>query len=342
MSAELIRYDPRAGLALTPHLHAVREIFDAHNAVIYCPEARDAGWDLEFSEWAGRDSEARRAAHRKLVRAAPPAAPNFAAYDPFIVEKAQRNRTLTIRDLVALEPAAAGPHRRLWDALDARHEDEVRVLVCRGPRLLAWFGMVRETPFSKGEVRAFHELVAPLRERLLAEHATRAGRVEQSLIDAVLELVPEPCFVFGSGARIEFANAAALEMLETGAEQRACLQSLREAVLHGRRHDDFTLTSLAERGCPGYLLAVQTRRNEARASAVGRACRAWKVTGVRAAVLERLAAGGSNKEIAVSLGTTEVSVERHVTALFRASKTRSRAELLSRLFDLAAPGLARA
>jgi len=318
----------------------VREIFDAHNAVIYCPEPRAAGWDLEFSEWAGRDSEERRAAHRKLVRAAPPEAPNFAAYDPFVVEKAQQNRTLTIRDLVALEPAAAGPHRRLWDALDARQEDEVRVLVCRGPRLLAWFGMVRETPFSKGEVRAFHTLVEPLRERLLAEHATRAGRLEQSLIDAVLELVAEPCFVFGAGARIEFANAAALEMLER-AEQRACLEALRDAVVRGRRHADFTLTSLAERGCPGYTLAVQTRRNEARASAVGRACRAWNITGVRAAVLERLAAGGSNKEIAVALGTTEVSVERHVTALFRASKTRSRAELLSRLFDLAAPGLAR-
>jgi DNA-binding CsgD family transcriptional regulator len=337
-----MRYDPRTGPGLTPQLEAVLEIFDAHNAIVYCPEARAAGWELEFSEWAGRDSEQRRAAHRELVRAAPPDAPNFAAYDPFVVEKAQRNRTLTIRELVALEPAAAGPHRRLWEALDARQEDEVRVLVCRGPRLLGWFGMVRETPFSRGEVRAFHELVEPLRQRLLAEHATRAGRVEQSLLDAVLELVPEPCFVFGPGARIEFANAPALEMLETGGEPRACLESLREAVLRGRKHADFTLTSLAERGCPGYLLAVQTRRTKARASAVGRACRAWKVTGVRAAVLERLAAGGSNKEIAVALGTTEVSVERHVTALFRASKTRSRAELLSRLFDLAAPGLAHA
>ena len=342
MGAELVRYDPRAGVALTPHLHAIRELFDAHNAVIYSPEPRASGWDLEFSEWAGRDAEERRAAHRKLVQASPAEAPNFAAYDPFIVEKNQQNRTLTIRDLVALEPSAAASHQRLWAALDARQEDQVRVLICRGPRLLGWFGLVRETPFSKGEVRALHTLVEPLRERLLAEHATRRGRVEQSLIDTVLEIVPEPCFVFGPGARIEFANAAALAMLEGGVEQRTCLDALRDAVMRGRRHADFTLTSLAERGCPDYTLAVQTGRNEARASAVGRACRAWKVSGIRAAVLERLAAGGSNKEIAAGLGTTEVSVERHITALFRASKTRSRAELLSRLFDLAAPGLARA
>lgn len=342
MGSELTRFDPRAGLALTPHLHALRDVFEAHNAVIYCPEPRGAGWDLEFSEWAGRDSEARREAHRAIVRSAPAEAPNFAAYDPFVVEKTQQNRTLTIRDLVALQPNAAVSHRRLWDALDARQEDEVRVLICRGPRLLGWFGMVRETPFSKGEVRDFHTLVEPLRERLLAERATRVGRVEQSLIDAVLELVPEPCFVFGAGARIEFANAAALELLESVPEARARVDALRAAVSAGRRHPDFTLTSLAERGCPDYTLAVQTGRSEARASAVARACRSWKISGVRAAVLERLAAGGSNKDIAAALGTTEVSVERHVTALFRASKTRSRAELLSQLFDLAAPGVARA
>jgi DNA-binding NarL/FixJ family response regulator len=52
-------------------------------------------------------------------------------------------------------------------------------------------------------------------------------------------------------------------------------------------------------------------------------------------VLERVANGESNKEIAKALKRAEVTIERHLTRLFRASGSRCRTELITKLFSLA-------
>jgi DNA-binding NarL/FixJ family response regulator len=44
-----------------------------------------------------------------------------------------------------------------------------------------------------------------------------------------------------------------------------------------------------------------------------------------------VAGGASNKEIAFALACSEVTVENHITELFRRSNTKSRASLVSKL-----------
>jgi DNA-binding NarL/FixJ family response regulator len=49
-------------------------------------------------------------------------------------------------------------------------------------------------------------------------------------------------------------------------------------------------------------------------------------------VLTRLVAGDCNKEIAFALACSRRAVEHHITALLKKTGTRSRAELLARLY----------
>lgn len=329
---DLERLGPRVELDFVPHLSELRTILRAQNTLLYNPECADGGWDLEFSTWVGADAEKRRASHRKHVQRSPLEAPVFAAYDPFAVQAAQRNRAFTLEHLVTLESNVLERHRSVWTAIDAGEQDQLRVLVCQGPRLLAWFGVVRDEPFARDEEAMLTSLVVPLRARLLARRAAQSAGGEAALLNGLLEALAEPALLLGRHGHVEAANGAGLRLVDD--RESGLLESLRDALARGRPHPSFSLTRLQASGCPEYVLALHTANADRRVSQIARAVRSWKVTGARAAVLEKLAAGQSNKEIAHALRCAEVTVERHVTALFRASGTRSRTELLARLFAL--------
>jgi DNA-binding CsgD family transcriptional regulator len=240
-----------------------------------------------------------------------------------------------VEGLFALEPSASQSHRRVWSAIDAGQEDQLRALVCRGPRLLGWLGLVREERFRPAEVRAFASLIEPVRARLWAERAARAPRDRQGLLEAVLESMPDAALIFDSHGRVELGNAAGLRLLDGNPAEQKLLSSLREFVLRGEQHPEFSVTPLRIHGCPSYTLALRIAAADRRFALVERACRAFRISGPCAAVLELVAEGRSNKEIAARLKCAEVTVERHLTQLFRASGTSSRAELLARLLSFA-------
>jgi DNA-binding NarL/FixJ family response regulator len=57
----------------------------------------------------------------------------------------------------------------------------------------------------------------------------------------------------------------------------------------------------------------------------------WRLSVRQTRVLELVATGMSNKEIAVVLACTEATVENHMTELFRRSGATSRAGVVGRL-----------
>lgn len=59
----------------------------------------------------------------------------------------------------------------------------------------------------------------------------------------------------------------------------------------------------------------------------------WHITLRELAVLEWLVSGDSNKEIALKLGCSEVSIERRVTALLRKSRCDGRGRLIARFWS---------
>lgn len=333
VARELTRFDALGGFDFRPFLNEVRELLGAQNTLIYNPTCTEQGWDLEFGLWTGEAASARSAAHREHVKKSLTDKPHFAAYDPFAVQRAQRNRALTVQHLLAIESGASEAHRRVWSAIGAGQQDQVRILLCHGPRLLAWFGAVRDRRFGRADEQRLQSLASAMRARLVAERAARARAPHLGLVDGLLAAITEPALLLTKHGRIEAANAAGLQLVD---EDRAELfQALREALALGKRHPSFALTRLAAPGCPEYVLALHVDSHIAHADQVGQACRRWQLHGRRATVLEQLVAGRSNKEIAQLLQCAEVTVERHVTSLFRASGAASRTELLSKVLMVA-------
>jgi DNA-binding CsgD family transcriptional regulator len=329
LKRELTRFEPGRAFDLMPHLDELRQLFRAQNTLIYNPSCNERGWDLEFSLWAGDAADVRRAAHREHVRGSVADRPQFAAYDPFAVQRAQRNRALTVEHLIALENRASESHRQVWAAIGAGKQDQVRMLLCHGPRLLGWIGAVRDRAFSAADELRLQSLAEGLRARLLAERAAQSVLPHLGLVEGLLEAMPDPALVLSQRGHVEAANAAGLRLIDD--DRTELLSSLRDALARGRRHPAFALTRLVTHGCPEYVLALFVESNLAQADQVARACRRWGVAGRRAAVLERVVAGRSNKEIAVALSCAEVTVERHLTSLFRVSGARSRTELLRKV-----------
>ena len=62
--------------------------------------------------------------------------------------------------------------------------------------------------------------------------------------------------------------------------------------------------------------------------------RTWGLSVRQARVLELVANGASNKDIAIKLACAEVTVENHITELFRRCGAKSRAGLVGRLLTL--------
>lgn len=67
---------------------------------------------------------------------------------------------------------------------------------------------------------------------------------------------------------------------------------------------------------------------------VAKAARVWKLTARQIEVLRLAATGAANKSIAAALTCAEVTVEFHMTALFRKANVENRVQLVSRFWRL--------
>lgn len=331
-----------ASYDLSPVLEQLRDSLRAQNVVVYRPEIYGDGWDLEYSCWVGPDTEPRAKAHRAYLRSSDPDQPTFAAYDPFAVQLAQQNRALTTADLFAIEASAETRHSEVYAAMHVDAPEQVRMLVCEGPRLLGWLGAIRDEPFAEHEVALMQSLAEPMRKHLLVQRQLSRRGLQHPVIESLLDALPEPALIFSGAGALEFHNTRARTMLEQPSGP-AIFASLRRAVANRlrpraetnagtRAHEAFTLTPL--KGFLGYTLALYTQHQAPIARAIEHASKAWALSPRQASLIEQLAGGLSNKEIAVHLGCAEVTVEKQLTQLFRRTGSRSRTELMARLHAL--------
>jgi DNA-binding CsgD family transcriptional regulator len=312
-------------------LEELRTGLRADNVVAYRPEIYDAGWDLELACWVGRDAAERERAHRLFVQRSDPDEPTFAAYDPFSVQSVQQNRALDTRRLFALETGAKSRHDKLYAALKSQQTQQVRVLICEGPRLLAWLGALREEPFREDEVELLQRSVEPLRRHFSVQRQLARRGMQRGLLESLLDALDQPAVFFSARGVVEFENLRARELLAQPGG-RELFGSLRRAVVARRAHPAFTLAPL--RGFPGYTLALYTRHHKLLTGALEKARTLWQLTARQTSFLEHLAHGLSNKEIAARVGCAEVTVEKQLTHMYRTSGARSRTELLARLHAL--------
>jgi DNA-binding CsgD family transcriptional regulator len=288
-------------------LERLRDALDARLALAYVPEPTPRGWQLALAEAAGPEAAARSLELRAL-----PANAWFEGFDPFAVEAEQRNR---VREQDA--------DSQLGAALGLAGEPHVRALLCEGPRLLA---CVVVFGGALGVERLDHAL-GPLRRALARVLVPR-----HRLFEALLESLARPAFLLCQHGRVECANQRGLAWLDADAA-RSELEALRRAALSGTEHPGFALERLdSEPGEHHWL--VRAHAAPSGEELVTKASRRWQLKPSEQRVLERLVLGDSNKEIAAVLGFSEVTVERRLTRVYKATGTRSRTQLLARLRDL--------
>lgn len=318
--------------ALTWALPEMRALLRADFAGAYRVHATDTGWSLDFMLGAGPRAARLVGVYRDLVARHPRSDQFFGYYDPVVIPERERNRPMLLSDLARLEKRPKVAERPSWYAslygeLGLDGHDQLRVLLCRGPSLLAWIGASSPEPFTRREVSILRRLTKPLHRRLLLEQEVLAPGLSAAALDVALEALGRAAFVTSPKGRVAFANRAGTAMLE---HDRRSVAELLRASDAGR--GPFEITPIRVEGWPDYRLAVLRERAPSIATRLHHARRRWELTPAQARVLEELAAGSTNKEIAGALACAEVTVENHVTALLRRSKTRSRVHLLRKLF----------
>jgi len=184
-------------------------------------------------------------------------------------------------------------------------------------------GFVR--PDRVGEVTVALDLIAPwvasavgaaLAEAAQQSAALRREQDSRALaeviaaVDAQIAEMRGAVFALHSDGRVIARNDAARARPSNTNDPRAASFD----VVHG--HID------------GSLLLVERRHPLALARSVDAFAERIAATAKERAVLEHLAAGKSNKEIGAALECAEVTVETHLSALFRRAAVRGRVELL--------------
>jgi DNA-binding CsgD family transcriptional regulator len=318
--------DPPATLWLASEL---RELLDASFVGAYDPVPTQRGWAIHSMVGAGAQATANIRAFRVFVEQLPPS-DSFLAYNPFLVDPLQRNRPLRLCDLPT--GVFTRHSRTVLHTVGVAGQDQLRILLCNGPRLLSWFGATRAEPFTSREVAIFERLRKPLLGRVRLERLLRPRWPSALAVDAALEALARPAFILGPRRTIEVANKQGVAMLERGA--REVLTAIHESQRLPEGLGAFSITPLRFSGCPDHLLAIQKPQGPRAEDRVSVALRRWKLTPSQTRVLELLVTGASNKQIAAALSCATVTVEGHVTELFRRSGAKSRTDLMMRLFTV--------
>jgi DNA-binding CsgD family transcriptional regulator len=249
-------------------------------------------------------------------------------YDPRRPEPEQRNRALRLHEVHLHGPETTCVVERVWPEVGLGGYDQLRVLVCEGPALLAWIGGLREEPYTSRECDLLRALVPSLQRALpLHRRLLDAGILAAGLAQA-LEAMIAPAFVAHRDGRIDHANTAGVELADDP-EIDACGR-LRDAI-EGRETASFT-AHLEAPGVPERFLVVLRERGSALELRLREAAKDWHATDRELHVLRWLVTGDSNKEIAVKLGRSEVSVERRITSLLHKAKCDGRARLIVRFW----------
>lgn len=265
---------------------------------------------------------------------------NVAAYNPLRPEPEQRNVALRLSDLrrigfITPSGAPKGEAARqmadqLWPRFDLHARDQLRVLVCDGPSLLAWVGAFQPDLFKPRQKRILARLVPALRRRLILERALEQHAAVHAALDAAMEAIGAPAFLLDSSGSVLHCNAAGKVRVARGG--RTALVDLREAV-HGDAGDRFRVTRVAARGASDRFLVVEKATDAPLAACVSRAAARWELTPREGEVLGWLARGKTNRTIAALLGIAERTVETHVTAVLAKACVESRSALTARLLE---------
>jgi DNA-binding NarL/FixJ family response regulator len=316
-SLQTVRDGDGPGLReIVPAVHALLD-GDVSGAYGFAP--RDEGLSVEFIWTRGYDARAYGADLDQVIRRTP----RFAHWDPFRPERRQRNRVVELNQLPDNEGIRwlSTRHRVL-------HKVQLRVLLCEGESLLAWFGVLRDGAYGAREHAILRRLVEPLRRRALLDRHLALAPGAMQLLGVAMDAIGAPAYLLRGGG-IVHANAAGQAVLASN--RAATLESLR-AHLAAQAEGGFTLTRHTAPGVREHVLAIQARPPSDPGPRAAALAARWGLTDAQWRVLEIVATGASNKAAAAAARCAEGTIEFHLTAILAKAGCDSRAALVARFW----------
>lgn len=330
---ELVERVPSSGAPLPPEFTEAAHLLFESSATwswAFLPGDRP---EFSFMHTGGLQRDRVQREFERLFAQSPEGWTN---YDPRRTPRAERNRVMSSAQIFSRRdrPPSGFPVHRVYETLGVDRLHSARVLVCEGPSLLAYVGIMRPDPVDATRARMLSALVPSLLRRLSLERRLQeAPRVEAAL-GAALEGLGAPAFILDVAGRPREMNSAGKLCLQR--DRRGLSEALRDAALRGAgRSGQLELTPLRARGEPqGYLAVLRVEAPEVRLDArVQSAADALGVGPRRREILALVARGLANQTIADALGIGVRAVEAHVTALLDLAGVDSRAALVARVLQ---------
>jgi len=227
---------------------------------------------------------------------------------------------------------APAAERGLFRELELDKLDQLRVLVCEGPHLVAWIGAYHERQFTQLHRRVLSALVPAVRARLLLERQLDSGRRAQLAIPMLLEQIHAPAFVLSRRGGVDELNSAGRAMLAT--QGNAARDKLRRAIAGGGEPGARVVAFGASGGSHGWLvvLEIPVASTELAARIATTIARAG-LTPRQGRVLSGLAHGLTTVGIAASLDISPRTVEKHLDAIFEKLAVSTHAGVLALLLE---------
>jgi len=312
-------------------LEAMQAFLETDKVLLYCLSQRPGASDLTVTRDAavGYPRERWRAGFDEFVRGRGVA---WAGYNALRPEPAQRDCVLRSADIARLtQGRSLEAEEILYRRLGTYGQDTMRALVCDGPSLLAWVGIVQPEKTTERQRDLFTQALPAFRKRLMFERLVSESALATSALDAALEQIAGAAWVLASTGHVTHANAAGRARIDADREgtHRAV-----EASVKGEGEADPRLKTMplrAARGNVGHVVVEVAEPATATGSTTA-AARKFGLTPAQTRVLERVTRGVSNATIAAELGVAERTVEAHVTAILVKAQVPSRAALIVQIF----------
>jgi DNA-binding CsgD family transcriptional regulator len=318
----------------SPALEAVvprlQRLLRADYGVAYrAAPAEETGWRVDWFLSHSDDGRAPFLAPLRRFIAKTPG--TFCWYDAAHPAPSDRNVIrIPSQEVPEKELLEAPMMQKVFAPLGMERYDQMRVLLCDGSTLMAWFGGVRRERFTVRETAALRALIPSVRTRLLLERRlSKVELMERGLV-AALEMLPSAAFLMARSGELVHANAVGRSLLDHA--EGALLPRLR-AFARGTATDPLvTRAPVRARGIPEHVLLTLASPSGDRASRLARARERWAITARQLDVLALVVQGDANKAIAEKLRCAVITVEVHVSAILAKAGVDSRTELVAKFW----------
>jgi DNA-binding CsgD family transcriptional regulator len=186
----------------------------------------------------------------------------------------------------------------------------------------------RATEHSEQEWRS---QLKPARQRIPRGSVAR-GQTPLATLFAAVEAIGAPVLVVGTGGEVLHANSNGRSLFERDPD--GITRSFARSVAGGPNDGGWELFPLAPRNGSGRFLAILRPLPRPAVVSPRAASARWRLTARQGEVVDLVARGMTNANIAATLGIGEGTVEYHVASIFYKAGVQNRASLIARLHEL--------